>query len=87
LEVTEDAFIAKNQFQKQVLPMLRNVRARVSINDFGTGYPSLSVLADITADKIRAKSKDAAFAWRRHALRSPHERSDMRGSPAAGWPR
>ncbi len=53
VEVTEDAFIAKNQFQMQVLPMLRNVGARVSIDDFGTGYSSLSVLADITADEIK----------------------------------
>ncbi len=53
VEVTEDAFIAKNQFQMHVLPMLRNVGARVSIDDFGTGYSSLSVLADITADEIK----------------------------------
>ena len=53
VEVTEDAFIAKNQFQKHVLPMLRDVRIRVSIDDFGTGYSSLSVLADITADEIK----------------------------------
>jgi diguanylate cyclase (GGDEF)-like protein len=53
VEVTEDAFIAKNQFQMQVLPMLRDVGARVSIDDFGTGYSSLSVLADITADEIK----------------------------------
>lgn len=53
VEVTEDAFIAKNQFQAQVLPMLRDVGVRVSIDDFGTGYSSLSVLADITADEIK----------------------------------
>jgi diguanylate cyclase (GGDEF)-like protein/PAS domain S-box-containing protein len=53
VEVTEDAFIAKNQFQTQVLPKLRDIGARVSIDDFGTGYSSLSVLADITADEIK----------------------------------
>src|SRR5262245_53323485 len=53
VEVTEDAFIAKNQFQAQVLPMLRDIGIRVSIDDFGTGYSSLSVLADITADEIK----------------------------------
>jgi EAL domain-containing protein (putative c-di-GMP-specific phosphodiesterase class I) len=53
VEVTEDAFIAKNQFQSQVLPMLREIGVRVSIDDFGTGYSSLSVLADITADEIK----------------------------------
>src|SRR3954465_3260386 len=35
IELTEDAFIAKNQFQTQVLPMLRNVGAKVSIDDSG----------------------------------------------------
>jgi len=53
IEVTEDAFIAKNQFQSQVLPLLRDIGVRVSIDDFGTGYSSLSVLADITADEIK----------------------------------
>jgi cyclic di-GMP phosphodiesterase Gmr len=53
VEVTEDAFIAKNQFQTQVLPMLREAGVRVAIDDFGTGYSSLSVLADITADEIK----------------------------------
>jgi diguanylate cyclase (GGDEF)-like protein/PAS domain S-box-containing protein len=53
VEVTEDAFIAKNQFQAQILPMLRDIGVRVSIDDFGTGYSSLSVLADITADEIK----------------------------------
>ncbi|MFL6797527.1 MAG: putative bifunctional diguanylate cyclase/phosphodiesterase [Xanthobacteraceae bacterium] len=53
IEVTEDAFIAKNRFQSEVLPMLREIGVRVSIDDFGTGYSSLSVLADITADEIK----------------------------------
>jgi diguanylate cyclase (GGDEF)-like protein len=53
VEVTEDAFIAKNQFQAEVLPLLRSIGTRVSIDDFGTGYSSLSVLADITADEIK----------------------------------
>ena len=53
LELTEDAFIAKNQFQSEILPMLREIGVRVSIDDFGTGYSSLSALADITADEIK----------------------------------
>jgi diguanylate cyclase (GGDEF)-like protein len=53
IELTEDAFLAKSQFQMHVLPMLREIGVRVSIDDFGTGYSSLSVLADITADEIK----------------------------------
>jgi diguanylate cyclase (GGDEF)-like protein len=53
IELTEDAFLAKNQFQREVLPLLRRLGVRVSIDDFGTGYSSLSALADITADEIK----------------------------------
>jgi c-di-GMP phosphodiesterase Gmr len=53
VELTEDAFIAKNQFQTEVLPLLREIGVRISIDDFGTGYSSLSALADITADEIK----------------------------------
>jgi c-di-GMP phosphodiesterase Gmr len=53
IELTEDAFLAKNQFQTDVLPLLRRIGVRVSIDDFGTGYSSLSALADITADEIK----------------------------------
>jgi len=53
LELTEEAFVAKSQFQMQVLPLLRSIGVRVSIDDFGTGYSSLSALADITADEIK----------------------------------
>jgi len=53
LELTEDAFIAKNQFQTEILPLVRAIGVGVSIDDFGTGYSSLSALADITADEIK----------------------------------
>jgi cyclic di-GMP phosphodiesterase Gmr len=53
LELTEDAFVSKGQFQTQVMPMLREAGVRVSIDDFGTGYSSLSALADITVDEIK----------------------------------
>jgi diguanylate cyclase (GGDEF)-like protein len=53
LELTEEAFLAKNRFQTLVLPMVREVGARVSIDDFGVGYSSLAALADITADELK----------------------------------
>ena len=53
VELTEEAFLVKSQFQLRVLPMLREIGARVSIDDFGVGYSSLSALADITADEIK----------------------------------
>jgi c-di-GMP phosphodiesterase Gmr len=51
--VTEDAFVAKTHFQTEILPMFRRIGVRISIDDFGIGYSSLSALADITADEIK----------------------------------
>ena len=53
VEVTEDAFLEKSEFQTEILPLLRKIGVGVSIDDFGVGYSSLSALADITADEIK----------------------------------
>jgi diguanylate cyclase (GGDEF)-like protein len=53
VEVTEDAFVRKEQFQSEIVPMLREIGTGISIDDFGTGYSSLSALADITADEVK----------------------------------
>ena len=53
IEVTEDAFISKAHFQREVLPKFRELGVGISIDDFGIGYSSLSALADITADEIK----------------------------------
>ncbi|MCK1425692.1 EAL domain-containing protein [Bradyrhizobium sp. 182] len=53
IEVTEDAFVAKNHFQAEILPTFRKLGVGISIDDFGIGYSSLSALADITADEIK----------------------------------
>lgn len=53
IEVTEDAFVTKTHFQDEILPIFRKLGVKVSIDDFGIGYSSLSALADITADEIK----------------------------------
>ena len=53
VELTEEAFLPASQFQARVLPMLREIGAKISIDDFGSGYSSLSTLADITADEVK----------------------------------
>jgi cyclic di-GMP phosphodiesterase Gmr len=53
VEVTEDAFVTKSCFQNEILPIFRKLGVRISIDDFGIGYSSLSALADITADEIK----------------------------------
>ena len=79
LELTEDAFVAKSQFQTQVLPMLREIGVRVSIDDFGTGYSSLSALADITADEIKV---DRSFITAIHER--PRSQSVLRAIESLG---
>jgi diguanylate cyclase (GGDEF)-like protein/PAS domain S-box-containing protein len=79
LELTEDAFVAKSQFQNQVLPMLRELGVRVSIDDFGTGYSSLAVLADITADEIKV---DRSFITAIH--QRPRSQSVLRTIESLG---
>lgn len=70
LELTEEALIATQRFQRHVLPRLREMGVRVSIDDFGTGFSSLSTLADITADEVKV---DRAF------ISSIHERPRSQG--------
>jgi diguanylate cyclase (GGDEF)-like protein len=53
LELTEEAFFTKGRFQRDVLPRIRAIGARVSIDDFGVGYSSLAALAEITADELK----------------------------------
>ena len=53
LELTEEAFLSTGDFQAKILPMIRGIGARVSIDDFGVGYSSLSALAEITADELK----------------------------------
>ena len=53
LELTEEAFFTKGRFQTDVLPRIRAIGAKVSIDDFGVGYSSLAALAEITADELK----------------------------------
>lgn len=53
LEFTEDAIVATGPFQSRVLPLLKEASIGVSIDDFGKGYSSLAVLADVTADELK----------------------------------
>jgi diguanylate cyclase (GGDEF)-like protein/PAS domain S-box-containing protein len=58
IELTEEALVAAQTFQNCVLPSLRKLGVRISIDDFGTGFSSLSMLSDIDADELKV---DRAF--------------------------
>lgn len=53
IEITEDAILSKAHFQQKIVPLLREIGVGVSIDDFGTGFSSLSALADIVADEVK----------------------------------
>jgi diguanylate cyclase (GGDEF)-like protein len=77
LEVTEGAFLPSNTFQTHILPLIRSVGARVSIDDFGVGYSSLSSLVAITADEVKV---DRSFITDIH--RRPRSQSILRAIEA-----
>ena len=79
IELTEEAFFAKSRFQWTFLPKLRQIGSKVSIDDFGVGYSSLSALADITADEIRV---DRSFITDIH--KRPRSQSVLRAIESLG---
>jgi diguanylate cyclase (GGDEF)-like protein len=79
LELTEEAFLSKSVFQTRILPLIRKTGARVSIDDFGSGYSSLSALADITADEVKV---DRSFITDIH--KKPRNQSILKAIEALG---
>jgi EAL domain-containing protein (putative c-di-GMP-specific phosphodiesterase class I) len=79
LEVTEEALLAANPFQLKVLPLLRKLGIPVSIDDFGTGFSSLAMLADITADELKI---DRSFITDIH--RRPRSQSILKAIEGLG---
>lgn len=53
LEVTEDALLASEIFQEQIVPLVADAGLSLSIDDFGTGFASMSRLLTVTADEIK----------------------------------
>ncbi|WP_281182247.1 EAL domain-containing protein [Vibrio sonorensis] len=58
LELTESALIDNFNYVNQVLEQLQGIGFRVSIDDFGTGFSSLSYLCRLSFDEIKI---DRAF--------------------------
>jgi diguanylate cyclase (GGDEF)-like protein len=58
IEVTESALMSDPQRTRNVLTQLRDLGVRVSVDDFGTGYATLSYLKGLPADELKI---DRAF--------------------------
>ena len=81
IELTEEAFLLAGQFQLQIAPMLREVGAKISIDDFGVGYSSLSTLAEITADEIKVDRSFITAIHERPRTRACSGRSSRSAKP------
>lgn len=79
IELTEEALLERDRFQSLILPMIRGIGAKISIDDFGVGYSSLSTLADITADEIKV---DRSFITDIHAR--PRSQSVLKAIESLG---
>ena len=53
LEITESVFAAARPAELDVLAALRSLGVRISIDDFGTGFSSLSVLRHLPVDEVK----------------------------------
>jgi EAL domain-containing protein (putative c-di-GMP-specific phosphodiesterase class I) len=53
LEITESALIQDPALAKRSLESLRSLGVKISIDDFGVGYSSMSQLLDLSVDEIK----------------------------------
>lgn len=53
VELTEDAILSTNLFERSILPLLKSAGCRIAMDDFGSGYSSLAMLADLTFDEVK----------------------------------
>ncbi|MCL2345465.1 MAG: EAL domain-containing protein [Desulfobulbus sp.] len=78
-ELTEESLLQTASFQTHILPLLHEAGIGVSIDDFGVGYSSLSLLAKLTVDEIKI---DRSFIT--GILDSPHQQSILRAIESIG---
>jgi diguanylate cyclase (GGDEF)-like protein len=53
IEVTEDSFIAEPERAKQILTDIRRHHVQIAIDDYGTGFSSLSYLRDLPVQELK----------------------------------
>ncbi len=60
IEITETAALRDRRVTQRILAMLRDRGGRVAIDDFGSGYASLSYLRELPLDRLKI---DHSFVW------------------------
>jgi len=53
IEVTEDTFIAEPERARSILTDIRAHRVQIAIDDYGTGFSSLSYLRDLPVQELK----------------------------------
>ncbi len=53
IEVTEDSFIAEPERARTILRGIRNHKVQIAIDDYGTGFSSLSYLRDLPVQELK----------------------------------
>jgi EAL domain-containing protein (putative c-di-GMP-specific phosphodiesterase class I) len=53
IEVTEDSFLAEPERARTILSAIRDHRLEVAIDDYGTGFSSLSYLRDLPVQELK----------------------------------
>lgn len=57
LEITEDLLLGNMEKTREVLEELRDKGIRIAIDDFGSGYSTLSYLCDLPVDEVKLDRK------------------------------
>ena len=79
IEVTEGIMLRNDEVVLKTLHDLRAMKVRIAMDDFGTGYASLSQLARFPFDKIKIDKSLAGFSGN-----SPKQRAIVRAITALG---
>jgi EAL domain-containing protein (putative c-di-GMP-specific phosphodiesterase class I) len=75
LEVTESRLMLDQRAPLEILTRLRMKRYRLSIDDFGTGHSSLTLLHDISFDELKIDRSFVHEAWRDPTTRAIYDAS------------
>lgn len=75
LEVTESRLALDHRAPLEVLTRLRLKRFSISIDDFGTGHSSLTLLHDVSFDELKIDQSFVHGAWRDNTARAMYDAS------------
>ncbi|MET8148943.1 putative bifunctional diguanylate cyclase/phosphodiesterase [Actinoplanes sp. NPDC049668] len=79
LEITESVAVSEHEIVDEVIAALRNLGVQISVDDFGTGFSSLSFVTRVTVDELKV---DRSFVT--GMIDSPAAAAVVRGAVELG---